>query len=414
MPMRVADRAASVPMGRFIIENIRFIGAGFLLTLLSSVGQTFFISLFSGEIRDAFGLSHGAWGTLYAVATCASAVVLIWAGALTDVMRTRSLGAMVLLGIAGAAAFMAWNTGVLGLGIALFLLRFTGQGMASHLASTAMARWFSAQRGRALALSSLGFSLGEAVLPVTCVFLLTFLPWRSLWVVCAIVACLAAPLLYTMLKDERTPQDMAKDAQIAGMHGQHWRRSQALRHPLFWWMIPVVMGPPAFVTAFFFQQVPFAEAKGWSHFELVAVFPAYTVMAVLFTQIAGAIQDRFGLIKVLKWAQMPMILAFLCFSIASSPSGVSVGLFFVALTSGTMPTWFRGFWAEFYGTQHLGAIKALATALMVFGSALGPVLTGAGLDHGIPLEQQYIWVSGYFAMTSLILWGVVRRYRDAL
>ena len=38
------------------------------------------------------------------------------------------------------------------------------------------------------------------------------------------------------------------------------------------------------------------------------------------------------------------------------------------------------FWAEFYGTRHIGAIKAMAAALMVFGSAIGPGLTGALID----------------------------------
>jgi MFS family permease len=412
--MARGDTARQVPLIQFIAQNARFVGAGFLLTLLSSVGQTFFISIFSGHIRTAFDLSHAAWGTTYAIATFGSAIVLIWAGGLTDILRTRILGALVLLGLAGAALFMARNTSVLGLGIALFLLRFMGQGMASHLASTAMARWFSAQRGRALALSSLGFSLGEAVLPVTCVFLLTLYSWQSLWAVSALVAALSAPLLYWMLQYERTPQDMATEAQSTGMQARQWRRAEALRHPLFWWMIPVMIGPPAFITAFFFQQVPYAEGKGWSHLVLVSAFPLYTVMTVTFTQIAGWIQDRFGLIHVLGFAQVPMVFAFVAFAAAPTAGWLILGLFFVALTSGTMPTWFRGFWAEFYGTQHLGAIKALATAIMVFGSAVGPVVTGAGLDHGMTMDQQYLWVSVYFIMSSAILYAAIVRYRRDL
>ncbi len=77
---------------RLLIDNAAWLGAGVLLTFLSSFGQTFFISVFAGEIRAAFGLSHGAWGGLYSLGTLVSAVVMIWAGGLTDVFRVRVWG----------------------------------------------------------------------------------------------------------------------------------------------------------------------------------------------------------------------------------------------------------------------------------------------------------------------------------
>ena len=49
---------------RFLSENIQWLAAGILLTFLSSFGQTFFISIFAGEIRSTFGLSHGQWGLI--------------------------------------------------------------------------------------------------------------------------------------------------------------------------------------------------------------------------------------------------------------------------------------------------------------------------------------------------------------
>ena len=53
----------------FLRDNSRWLAAGMLLTFLSSFGQTFFISIFAGDIRDTFGLSHGAWGGIYALGT---------------------------------------------------------------------------------------------------------------------------------------------------------------------------------------------------------------------------------------------------------------------------------------------------------------------------------------------------------
>lgn len=398
----------------FIQSNARFLAAGFLLTLLSSFGQTFFISIFSGVIRQEFALSHAQWGGMYAAGTFASAFVLIWVGGISDLIRTRILGAVVLVGLGLSALFMSVNHTVSLIVLSIFLLRFFGQGMASHLASVAMARWFNAQRGRALALSNLGFSLGEAVLPLSFVVIMAVLPWRALWVICACVAFVAAPVLYVLLRAERTPQDLAKEDHAAGMQGRHWTRSACLRHPLFWLSIPALLGPPAFNTAFFFQQVPYAEMNGWAHVALVALFPLYTLGAVTATLGAGVIQDRFGLRTVLGYAQLPMVGAFIAYALAPSLIWVAVGMGMMALTSGAMNTWFRSFWAEFYGTAKLGAIKAMSTAVMVVGSALGPGITGWGLDHGIALSTQYLWVAGYFAASSGIFILAIARYRQDL
>ncbi len=40
-------------MGRFYRDNARWLMAGLMLTLCSSFGQTFFISLFAGQIKSA-------------------------------------------------------------------------------------------------------------------------------------------------------------------------------------------------------------------------------------------------------------------------------------------------------------------------------------------------------------------------
>ena len=93
----------------FLFRNAPWLAAGALLTLLSSFGQTFFISIFAAEIQSEFGLSHGSWGGIYALGTTASAVVMVWAGGLTDKFRVRTLGPAVLLLLALACLFMAFN-----------------------------------------------------------------------------------------------------------------------------------------------------------------------------------------------------------------------------------------------------------------------------------------------------------------
>ena len=66
--------------------------------------------------------------------------------------------------------------------------------------SVSMARWFVASRGKALAIATLGFSFGEAILPMTVAFLLSFLYWRSIWVAAAVVSLITIPILIKLLK----------------------------------------------------------------------------------------------------------------------------------------------------------------------------------------------------------------------
>lgn len=399
---------------RFLESNARWLAAGALLTFLSSFGQTFFISIFAGEIRAEFALSHGQWGGIYTLGTAASAAVMIWAGALTDQFRTRVIGAVVLALLASACLFMALNTWAALLPFVIFSLRFCGQGMASHVAVVSMSRWFVATRGKALSVAGLGFALGEAVLPVGFVWLMLIVDWRWLWIGAAAASLLAIPVLLRLLMQERTPQSHAESDHSIGMGHRHWARSEVLRHYLFWFMIPALLGPSAFNTAFFFQQVHFAEVKGWSHLELVALFPVYTGAAVGAMLLAGALLDRLGTGRLIAWSQLPMVAGFVCFALGQDLSWVLVGLVFVAMTTGATQTLPNAFWAEFYGTRNLGGIKAMAAAVMVLGSAIGPGITGVLIDLGVGIETQYTWVAGYFVFASGMMWIGVSRARHEL
>ena len=360
----------------FIRSNIAWLLAGFILALNSSFGQTFFISIFAGKIQSYFSLSHGDWGSIYMIGTLASATVMVWAGATSDIFRTRSIGVLVLVGLSLSTLLMALNPAVWMLPIIIFLLRFLGQGMLPHIASVSMSRWFIAQRGKALAISNTGYALGEAFLPVVFTILMLTYHWQHLWVVASLLCFLMVPLIWILLQNERTPQSIAEEVIVFGLLGKSWSRKEVIGHPLFWLMLPAIIGPSACVTSFFFQQVYFADIKGLTHLQLVALFPIYTIVAIVFNLISGWALDKFGLDKILPFYQIPMVFAFILFYFVSTQIGLAVGLCFLAISAGANSTLPTAFWAEYYGTQFLGTIKALGTAIMVLGSAIGPGMTG--------------------------------------
>ena len=91
-----------------------------------------------------------------------------------------------------------------------------------------------------------------------------------------------------------------------------------------------------------------------------------------------------------------------------------LGFVLLGLTAGATATLPSAFWAEFYGTKYIGSIKALAAAVMVLGSAIGPGVTGFLIDYQIGLEVQFYWIAAYFALATLVLWVGVRRYAPSL
>lgn len=393
---------------QFVRDNLPFLATGVLLSLLSCFGQTFFISIFGGEIRTAFGLTNGDWGTIYMIGTGASAVLMVWAGGLADKFRVRSLGVFVTIALALACLAMSFNTSAALLVIVIFLLRFLGQGMLAHVSVVAMSRWFIAARGRALAIAGLGFMAGEATLPLLMVWLKSVVDWRILWLVFAIICLGAASLLYSLLRLERTPQAETEKSASSGLLDRHWTRNQAIRHKLFWLMVPAVVFFPAFGTVFWFQQVVFAEAKGWSHLALVSVFPLGTAMLGISSIVYGWAIDRWGATKLLPFYILPYIVAFVLHWASSSLLITGLAVILMGFAGGGHGTVVAASWSEFYGTRHIGSIKATTAALMVFGSAIGPGISGWLLDSGIGIETQMLGYAACFVFAAATQWAAAR------
>ena len=398
----------------FIRTNAPFLATGALLSFLSSFGQTYFIAIFGGEIRSEFGLSNGDWGFIYMIGTSASAFCMLFAGGLADRFRVRSLGIAVLILLALACTAMAINTSAMLLVAVIFALRFTGQGMTSHVAVVAMSRWFVATRGRALAVAALGFMVGEATMPLIMVWLKSMIDWRTLWIFFAIFVLLMIPVLRALLRLERTPQSAAEEDQSTGLGGKHWTRADVLRNPIFWMMAPAVMSVSGFGTAFWFHQVHFAEVKGWSHLSLVAVFPLGTATLALSTIIFGWAIDKLGAIRLLPFYLIPYVLAFILHWYAPSLWWTALAVILMGISGGGQATLLNACWAEFYGTRNLGSIKAAVTALMVLGSAIGPGLSGWLIDIGVGYEQQMLGYAAAFVLVTIMLLYPVAAAKRAL
>jgi MFS family permease len=392
----------------FLRDNARWVAGGFLLTFFSSFGQTYFISLSAGDIRAEYGLSHGGFGTLYMLATLASAATLPQLGKIVDRISVASTVLLAAPVLAVACILMAWSSSLVLLVLAVYLLRLFGQGMFTHIAMTAMGRWFAAQRGRAISLTAIGVNLGEAVFPISFVGVAALLGWRGSWLLAAgVLLVVALPVIYGLLKVERTPQSVALDPDRPP--ARDWTRAEVVRDPLFWASLSGVLAPPFIGTTIFFHQVYLSELRGWEPSVFAASFAIMSSMTILFALIAGQLVDRFSATRLLPSFLVPLSLS--CFVLASTdaPWGAYAFMALMGISYGFSSTLFGALWPELYGSKHLGGIRSLIVAFMVFATAMGPGLTGALIDAGISYPGQIAAMGVYSVAVIMIMTLVSRR-----
>jgi MFS family permease len=232
---------------RFFLTHPRVLSFGVLLTLFSSFGQTFLISIFVPRLLIEFRLDTAQFGAIYAGATLASAASLPLFGRVLDRVTLRAFSLAVGLGLATSCFAMALAPNVVVLFLAILGLRLTGQGLLSLTASTTMARVFTEGRGKALSVSGLGYPLGEGLLPMAIVLLIHAAGWRLSWAILGgIIAVLLLPAMASLLRDV----EPLHENEIA-KHKEHPPIVRLWRDPRFYLLLPGTLFLPVVLTALF-------------------------------------------------------------------------------------------------------------------------------------------------------------------
>ncbi len=387
----------------FLRTNARWIAGGFLLTFFSSFGQTFFIGLSGGELRAKFDLSDGEFGLLYMTATLASAATLPALGRTLDSMPGWKVARFVIPALAGACLLIAFAPILWLVLAALYLLRLFGQGMMTHIALTETGRWFSASRGRAMSLVVPGHQAGEALFPVTFAIIAAAFGWQMAWIGGAVFLMLVAlPLILWLFSVERVPTS-AEDSATPERTARDWTRAEVLRDPYFYMLLFCVLAPPFIGTTIFFHQDYFVDLRGYDPLAFAAAFPVMAATTVTFALISGGLIDRYGALGILPYFLLPLAVASLAAGLVTPVWGVYVFMVLLGVSYGFTSTLAGALWPELYGIKHLGAVRSVIVAAMVFSTALGPGITGALIDMGIGLPIQMLWMAGWCIVASLML-----------
>lgn len=399
---------------RFARENRRFLAFGLLMAYGSSVGQTFFIGVFGPSIQAEFGLGHGAWGTIYMAGTLLSAALLPFTGRWIDRMALRRYAVLICaaLAVACLVAALAPSAGLLIL--VIFLLRHSGQGLASHVAVTAMVKYFRHNRGKAIALAALGHPIARAGMPIAAVALIALFGWRATYAICAaLVALVLLPSVAWLLANGAEtrlfdPQS-ARQRDAAPPPRPDRRLGDLLREPFFYLVMPGIIAPSAIDTALFFHLLTVAEMKGWSPAWVTGGYAIYALAVVVVSLLVGKLIDRIGAKPLLPASLLPLMAGVMFLAYFDHPAWAWVFLAATGIGSGIRMTVVPAMWADHCGPRHIGAVKSATTTLGVLGSALGPPLMGWMLDLQVTLPAMALAAVFYMAVASALMWHACRR-----
>ncbi|MBP0615922.1 MFS transporter [Jiella mangrovi] len=389
----------------FMGRNARWLAGGFLLCFFSSFGQTFYISLSNGDIRREFDLSNGDFGLIYMAATLASAATLPALGWTLDRFKAWQVAAATVLCLSLATAVMSLAASLPLLVLALYMLRLFGQGMMTETAMTATGRWFAANRGRAMALISLGFHIGTGLFPLVFVVVAAWLGWRGTWLACgAVLLVVALPVVAWTTYRDRDPQSEPKTRERPAV--RDWTLKEVVASPTFWLVASAVLAPPFIGTTIFFHQVYLTELRGWPIEVFASGFAVMSATTVVFALLCGSLVDRFSAVRLLPFFLIPMALA--CFVIGGFSAVAAIFVFMVLLgiSNGFSSTLLGALWPELYGTKHLGSVRSVTVALMVLASALGPGVTGVLIDWQVSYPLQ-IGTMGLYCMGISVVMALV-------
>ena len=390
--------------------SLKVIIFGFIFTFFSSFGQSYFLGLFNSSIREALSITHGQFGTIYASATLLSSLLLIWVGKKIDDVNVFKFAIFVTIILSISCFFFSKITSVILLFFGIFLMRFSGQGMMSHTATTTVSRYFTKSRGKALSVGWFGLSSAEFILPVLIVFLLTLTNWQNIWLIISLVVLIFLPIAsYLLVKNinldsrETSNTDDFKEENI-----KQWKRKEVIKDYRFYIINMNMLAMPWIATGTFVYQSFISNSKDWGKYVIAQSFMSYSVLTVITLLISGFLVDKFTSRRILIYMNIPLLLSVLVIIYFNSPISAFIFLGLIGISNGLANLLGSSIWAEIYGVKHIGSIKALTTALMVFATALGTALFGILIDYGFSIEKIAV-VSGIYIVVSLVSLFFIRK-----
>ena len=371
-------------MREFFSFDPKLLFYGFAIIFFASYGQTFFISIFNAEIRDFYQLSDGQFGLVYALGTVSSSLILVGFAKLIDHIDLRIYSFIISLGLAIAClgVYILYNS-VVFLFFIIFALRFFGQGAMSHAGETTMARYFGKNRGKAISVGTFGGMIGVMILPLIVVYFTKIIGWQHVWLAASLsILIFFLPLLFLSLQDQNIRHSNFTESIKDNEESKRWKTREVVVDKKFYVYLPLSIAASFISTGLTFHQIFIINQKGWTMDMLGSSYVLLGIFSIIGLIFGGPIIDKYNTKKIILFALLPLFLGVLTLIFFDSYFSMLVYMSLLGLNLGITAPFIGSLWAELYGLESLGSVKALLHACSVFASALSPVIFGYIIDAG--------------------------------
>ena len=390
--------------------------AGFLLFFFSIFGQSAIFGAYLPAIREDLGLTKTDTGALYAAATIASGIAIVFTGKLLDFHRLRHVLAGSIIGLVLGCFAMAVATGPFVLFVAFFLLRQCGQGLMVHSANTAINRYIEHGRGKAMAMIIQGGPLHVVVFPPFALWLAHYVEWRMAWVGYGLFALLfILPGFWFYLRRHQSTthalweRRMKAESELAVSEKEKiWTRRHVIKDWRFYAISSIFIIAPFVGTVLFFYQQEIADSVGISPLLYTTTFPGSAFCMIFGGFLAGYVIDKYGEKPGLM--VVPLLYTAGLLAIAATHKlglpFLHAGMYITGMAAGIASTTGGPLIARLYGTKHLGGIKALLFSVNILSSATSPFIFGFLMDRGHDITTLLSWVAFYTGVVWLVVFPV--------
>ena len=394
-----SDSESRPKKGSYLLLSIFSLSHG----IFHFMSQSFSVML--PAIKETFGISPVQVGVLITAKTLAGGLASLPGGIVSDYFR-RYRGLLMM------ACMILFALGWLLIGIApVYPLLICGMmvvavaGSVWHLPSLAeLGLQFSKTRGTAMAIHGAGGSIGDIFGPVITGILLSYLSWRGIISIYAIVPLMMAFVVIWVFRGVSNRRKTEKDTKIDAADLKHQLRTvkEIMKNTPIW-RINAVAGfrgmcfdiIAAFSPLFMKEELGFSSATIGFHFGLL------WAIGIVTSPVMGYLSDRFGrkliLVPALFYSSALIVLLALfgkgiMYTVLLALLGISIRSDYSILTATIL---------DIVGDKVATTMLGILSFTRFIMAALAPIIAGA-LYQYVGMEATLFFVAGLFAVSGII------------
>ncbi len=398
------------------------------LIVLLVMGTTVSVyGLYVLPVAEDFNLSRADVNTAFVVGNIGGALLSPIIGRLADtypvrwVMAFGALCYMFGLVVLGLSHNMWISAAVLGLA-----MPFVIAGVASLGAMTLVARWFEAQRARAMAITVIGMSLGAVVMAPIVGWLIGEYGWRnSVMGQGIVIGCVFLVLIY-FLRERPGPNDIEPLPKRARAEGQvpaavspprdakPLSTKEILRIAPFWILAAAMAFSMGMFQAVHITLVPMVQEQGVDVTTAAGWLSVMGITGLLgkfaLALIGDAFDKAFALAIML--AAMAVIVAFI--PVPDRFAVIVVLAALLGLAGSVMLPLFLALLADFVGSASFASANGMASLMLAMSGAVAMRLSGEIYDYSGSYDGLFFFLAGCFAVAAMLMIVLSRLSRAKL